>query len=121
MPKLLLNLRNVPEDEANEVAALLDANAIDWYATRPSPFGISAGGIWLRDTADHPRARALLDDYQRQRGQAARAQRAADLAEGRAETFASQFHRRPLFVIAGLLAMAMAAALVLLPFWLLSR
>lgn len=119
MSKLLLNLRNVPEDEANDVGGLLDDHNIAWYVTRPSPWGISAGGIWLRDDADHARAKTLLASYQDQRGLRMRAERQAALDDGSAETFSSQLKRRPMFVISGLLAMVVAAALVLLPFFML--
>lgn len=67
MSKLLLNLRNVPDDEADDVRGFLDANRIDHYDTPPGPFGISAGGIWIRDTHDLPRAKQLMADYQRER------------------------------------------------------
>ena len=49
MAKLFLNLRNVPGDEADDVRDLLRANAIDFYETQPSPWGISAGGLWIED------------------------------------------------------------------------
>src|SRR5690606_13961933 len=56
--KLLLNLRHVPDDEADDVRALLEAVRIDYYETRAGPFGISAGGIWVRDDDDVPDAEA---------------------------------------------------------------
>lgn len=120
MGKLLLNLRHVPDDEADEVRRLLDANAIGYYETRPSVFAISAGGIWIRDRQAFALARRLMDDYQRERGERARAQRRQALADGTAETFASLLRRRPLFVLATLLAMLLAAALVVLPYLLLN-
>ena len=119
MAKLLLNLRNVDEDESRDVGELLDHNGIDWYRTEPSPWGISFGGIWLRERDDHPRAKALMDAYQRERSQRVRAEREAGLRDGSAETFGSLFRRRPLYVVAMLLGMFAAAALVLLPFVLL--
>ncbi|MEG8104010.1 DUF6164 family protein, partial [Xanthomonas hortorum] len=85
MAKLLLNLRNVPDDEADEVRALMRENLVQIYETRPSNWGISAGGIWLSDYADHPRAKAAMDAYQAQRGADARAQRQEALASGTAE------------------------------------
>lgn len=121
MAKLLLNLRNVPDDEADEVRDLLQAERIAFYETRPSLWGISAGGIWLQASETYPQARRLLDDYQARRGEQARAQRAAELAEGSAETFGKLLRRRPLFVILTLLGMLAVAALVLLPFLLISR
>lgn len=121
MAKLLLNLRHVPDDEADDVRALLEAEKIAFYETRPSLWGISAGGIWLHGNEAYPQAKHLLDAYQARRGEQARAQRAAELAEGSAETFAKLLRRRPLFVILTLLGMLAVAALVLLPFLLLKH
>ena len=119
MAKLLLNLRNVGEDERQEVGELLDRNGITWYRTEPSPWGISNGGLWLREDTDQPRAKALMADYQAARGVRVRAEREQALRDGTAETFGSLLRRRPVFVVLVLLGMAVAAALVLLPFMLL--
>jgi len=119
MSKLLLNLRNVADDEIQDVTALLDQAGIAHYRTEPSPWGISWGGIWIREDDDLARARALMGPYQQARGERMRAQRQAALRDGSAETFASLLQRRPLFVLAVLLGMVAAAALVLLPFVLL--
>lgn len=121
MSKLLLNLRNVADDEASEVCALLADHGIAHYQTQPSPWGISSGGIWISDSAEHPRAKTLMADYQAQRGERMRAERQAALDDGSAETFRSLLRRRPLFVIATLLGMLGVASLVLLPFFLLQR
>jgi hypothetical protein len=37
MAKLLLNLRNVGDDEYADVCTLLDQHGIAWYRTEPSP------------------------------------------------------------------------------------
>ncbi|WDK29861.1 DUF6164 family protein [Xanthomonas campestris] len=118
MAKLLLNLRNVPDDEADDVRALMRDNLVQTYETRPSNWGISAGGIWLSEE-DYPRAKALMDAYQARRGADARAQRQQALASGTAETFGALLRRRPLFVLATLVGMLVIASLVLLPFLLL--
>ncbi|MQP76884.1 hypothetical protein CQ393_13400 [Stenotrophomonas sp. MYb238] len=119
MAKLLLNLRNVGEDESREVGELLDRHGIAWYRTEPSPWGISFGGIWVREREDHARAKELMAAYQAERSRRVRAEREAALRDGTAETFGSLFRRRPLYVVAVLLGMLAAAALVLLPFMLL--
>ena len=119
MARLLLNLRNVGEDESRDVGELLDRHGIAWYRTEPSPWGISSGGIWLRESDDHPRAKELMAAYQADRARRVRAEREAALRDGSAETFGSLFRRRPLYVVAVLLGMLAAAALVLLPFMLL--
>ena len=104
MAKLLLNLRNVPEDEADEVRAWLKENSIAFYETQPSPWSISGGGIWIEDDEQIIRAKALMADYQAQRAQQARVMRDEALRDGRAETFASLLQSRPLYVLGVLVA-----------------
>lgn len=100
MAKLLLNLRNVPDDEADEVRAWLTETGMEFYETRPSPWGISYGGIWMRNDADIDRARQLMAAYQRQRRQRALAERATAQQDGTAETFGVLLRKRPLYVLA---------------------
>jgi uncharacterized protein DUF6164 len=119
MSKLLLNLRHVGDDEYHDVCTLLDQHRIEWYRTEPSPWGISNGGLWLREDTDHPRARELMSAYQAERSVRMRAEREQALRDGSAETFGSLLRRRPGFVVLVLLGMLVAAALVLLPFMLL--
>ena len=116
MARLLFNLRNVPDDEADEVRALLDAHGLDWYETRPGPWGVSAGGLWLRDAGDWPRARGLLDGYQQARRSHARE---VEAREGR-PAFIDLLREQPAFVLPRLLAILAVLALTLaLPWWLL--
>lgn len=119
MAKLFLNLRNVPGDEADEVRELLRANAIDFYETQPSPWGISAGGLWIEDADQLARAKVLMADYQATRRDSARAQQATDEREGRAETFMGLLQARPGYVIGVLAAMIVIIALTLALPWLL--
>lgn len=119
MAKLFLNLRNVPGDEADEVRELLRMHAIDFYETQPSPWGISAGGLWIEDADQLVRAKALMADYQSTRRDRARAQQAVDEREGRAETFAGLLQARPWYVIGMLAAMITIIALTLALPWLL--
>jgi len=104
MSRLLLNLRNVPEDEIEDVRELMAAHGIECYDTPPGPLGITAGGIWLRHANDYARARELMDDYQAQRRVRARSEWQAAQAQGRADTLLSAIRRHPLkalLVIAG--------------------
>lgn len=121
MSKLLLNLRNVPDDEADDVRGFLDANRIDHYDTPPGPFGISAGGIWIRDTHDLPRAKQLMADYQRERLARVRAERAQAERDGTAETFADIARRQPMRVALSLVAIVLILGLMALPVILLGR
>ncbi len=121
MAKLLLNLRYVPEDEAADVRAFLDAAGIDWYQTRPSPFGISQGGIWLRENDDLPRAKALMADYQSERQARARAEQAQAERDGTAETFADIVRADPMRVVLIVVAIIFLIGLMAVPGYMLSR
>lgn len=119
MAKLLLNLRNVPDDEADEVRVLLREHLVQVYETRPSPWGISAGAS---GSAPMPITHAPGPCGMPTRPNAvaiARAQRQAAIAAGTAETFGALLRKRPVFVIATVLGMLIVASLVLLPFVLL--
>ncbi|TWT23166.1 hypothetical protein FQY83_00475 [Luteimonas marina] len=121
MAKLLLNLHNVPDDEADDVRAFLDAARIEHYETRPSPFGISAGGIWVRNDADLPEAKRRMADYQRERALRVRAEQAQAERDGTAETFADIVRAQPLRVVMIIVAIALLLGLVALPAILIGR
>ncbi len=67
MSLLLFSLRGVPEDEAWDIRALLSDHEIDFYETSAGNWGISMPAIWLKNDADLPIARQLIDDYQQNR------------------------------------------------------
>ncbi|HZF98107.1 MAG TPA: DUF6164 family protein [Pseudoxanthomonas sp.] len=116
MSKLLLNLRNVPDDEADEadeVREWLARENIAFYETTPSPWGISAGGIWISDDAQIARAKALMADYQAGRRERAHAAQAAARADGSAETFGGLLRQRPGYVLSMLAAIVAIVALTL--------
>ena len=95
MAIMLMNLRNVPEDEAEELRDLLKAHHIDFYETEPNRWGISMGAIWLRDEARRDEARHLIDQYQQQRRTQAREDYEDRRRAGIAETFIGRIRRRP--------------------------
>lgn len=115
MSKLLLNLRMVLDDEAEDVRIMLDANNIEYYETRPGRWGISHGGIWITHDADTDQARRLMADYQRQRQARVRAENAAARRDGSAETFRSIVRAQPGRVLMIVLAIAFMLLLVALP------
>lgn len=96
MASRLFNLRNVPEDEAEEVRRLLETHRIDYYETPPSPWGISMGALWLRDDDDRDRAERLLAAYQADRARAAREAYERLRREGRHESLLDGLRDRPL-------------------------
>jgi hypothetical protein len=70
----LLLLRNVPDDEADEIRELLKTRAIDYYETPAGNWGISMPAIWLNNEHQFEEARALIDNYQQARFSKAREQ-----------------------------------------------
>ncbi len=115
MSKLLLNLRNVPDDEADDVRAMLDASGIAFYETRPSMWGISSGGVWVTEDAAIVEAKRLMADYQGQRQTRVRAEYAAARREGTAETFWTVLREEPGRVALTVLAILFLLGLVALP------
>lgn len=121
MPLLLLNLRNVPEDEADEVRALLDEHHIDYYETRPSLWGVSGGGLWLPDDRQEDEARKRLAAYQAARGERVRRERELAISEGRAPSAWAAFRENPLRALATLLGIVLMLGLATLPFLFFTR
>ncbi|MEO6076703.1 MAG: DUF6164 family protein [Dokdonella sp.] len=115
MSKLLLNLRNVPDDEADDVRAMLDTHRLAFYETRRSMWGVSAGGIWLTEDAAIVEAKRLMAVYQQQRAARAREEYAAAKRAGTAETFASVLRAEPGRVAMLVLAILFVLGLMALP------
>ena len=99
MPHQLLSLRNVPEDEADQVRRLLEAHGIDYYETPASLWGVSGGAIWLRDDQPVARARDLMNDYQAQRAKEMRGLHLEQRRVGEVDTLWQRVRRDPLRVL----------------------
>lgn len=121
MAKLLLNLRNVPDDEADDVRALLQDHGIEYYETSPGFWNISLGGIWVREDAAFAEAKRVMAVYQAQRAARVRAENEAARRDGTAGTFMTVLRTEPLRVLSAVLGIIFAIALVLLPALLLRR
>lgn len=116
MSRLLLNLRNVPDDEVLEIRALLDEHGLAYFETEPSRWGISMGGIWLHDESDYETARRLLDGYQQSRKERMQAAHREARASGRAETLWRRLRRRPVEMLVYLAVAALILVLSTKPF-----
>jgi len=109
----------VPDDEGADVVEFLEAHHIEWYQTKASVFGISAGGIWLRNPDEYVKARELMTEYQRQRQIRVRAEHEEARRNGTAPTFFSELRRSPRQGVLALIAIALAAAVAAWPILLL--
>lgn len=121
MAKILFRMRQVPDDEADEVRQLLDDNAIDWYETDAGRFQISFPAIWLRDESQEPRARQLIDDYQQRRAARLRDEHERNIANGEVETFTRKIASNPVPMILALLAIAFILYISINPFLALNK
>lgn len=117
MTTLLMNLRNVPDDEADEVRALLAEHGIGYYETPPSRWGISMGGIWLRDDNEAERARDLLAAYQAERQRRMRADYEERRRQGTAETLPGSIRRQPLRMLVYAAVVGLILYLLITPFF----
>ena len=121
MAKLLFRLRNVPDDEADDVRALLSENGYEFYEPSGGFLGIGTAAIWLVDKARFPAAKALIDDYEARRARQARAEYESLKREGRARGLLDMVREDPLrFVV----YLAIAVGLVYLtvaPFFKLAK
>ena len=68
MSILLFRLRNVPEDEAEDVRELLNDNGLEFYETSAGNWGISTAAIWLKNKEQIENAKILIENYQTKRG-----------------------------------------------------
>ncbi len=116
MPHHLMNLRHVPDDEADEIRDLFESHDVPYYETPPSRWGISMGGFWVRDDDEAARARLLLEEYQQQRLQTQRESYEQQCASGEAGSLWLMVRRRPVRTLAAALAIMVVAGLSLLPF-----
>ena len=63
----VFRLRNVPDDEAEDIRNLLTEHHIDYYETPPGNWGISMPAIWLNDDEQLEEAKLLIEKYQHER------------------------------------------------------
>ncbi|NND90892.1 MAG: hypothetical protein HKN42_08495 [Granulosicoccus sp.] len=98
MSALVFRLRNVPEDEADDVRALLDEQGIHWYETTAGNWSIAMPGLWVSNEDDLPKARALIDAYQRERSLNKRREYQDGLRRGDTATLWQRVRSQPLQV-----------------------
>lgn len=96
MPTRLFALNGVPDDEAEDVRALLSAAGINYYETPAGNWGISSPALWLNDDSQREQARSMIDAYQRERAIRVREEYAQLRREGRHRTLIDVIRENPL-------------------------
>lgn len=114
MATQLLKLRNVPQDELLELYELLDAHEIDYYETSAGNWGVSMPALWLKNNAQLDQAKALLEEYEKQRFARVRNEYEQLKKAGNARTLMDMVKENPLQyvlyvgIIAGLIYFSIA-------------
>ena len=98
MPVPLFRLRNVPDDEAEEIRQLLTENNIDFYETPAGNWGISMPAIWLDDETQLARAKILIESYQEDRAVRKRLEYLQLKEEGKQRTIVNVAREQPLLL-----------------------
>jgi len=102
MSALLFKLRNVPDDEAEDIRKLMQENGIEIYETSAGNWGISMPALWVQHDADLHKAKALLSEYQHDRAISARNAYNEDRRQGRTSGIMQRMSERP-FAMAGII------------------
>lgn len=100
MARLVFRLRQVPDEEAAEVRALLAQHRIEFYETHAGNWGVSMPGLWVADEMQARRARALIDDHQRQLAERQRAHFDSLRQENRLPRFRERLMAQPVLTLA---------------------
>ncbi len=95
----LFRLRNVPDDEAEDIRNLLTNHHIDFYETPAGNWGISMPAIWLQEDDQLERAKALIEEYQQQRFKNAKLERERAKEEGSSQGLISSLIESPIQAI----------------------
>lgn len=121
MARLLFKLAQVPDDEAQDIRALLDEHQITYYETDAGFFRVGLDAIWLADGTQEERAWELIREYQAERV-IRQQQNYAQLVEaGQVPSVWQHFCAQPTRFIASAIAIVFVAGLTLIPFVMLLR
>lgn len=118
MAKKLYALRNVPEDEIDEMRAVLREHDIDFHETDAGFFGIATAALWINEPLQFDQAKQLIDDYQLQRYQHARNEYETMKAKGAQPRFTDFFRAEPGKIITYILFALLLIAIMTGPYWL---
>jgi len=116
MAVLLLRLKNVPEDEYQDVCALLEKHDIAFYETNVGFWGVGMAAIWLQDKDQLAQAHDILNEYMQTRQASVQAEYEKAKQLGQVRTLLSTFLQQPLTFVLYVAAILGILALSLLPF-----
>jgi len=113
---LIFNLRNVPEDEAEDIRQLLTENQVDFYETPAGRWGLSLPGYWITDDTQRDHAKKLIAIYEAERGRRARQEYEELKAQGLHVTLWDAVRLQPLRFIGVVALIVFILYVTLFPF-----
>lgn len=116
MAKLLVNLRQVPDDEAMEIRELLDQHQINYYETDAGFWRVGVAAIWLVDEQQLLNAQELIKEYQQKRTRAERERYRVLQESGQAPTLGKRIIHSPFRFLGMVIAVLFVLAITLFPF-----
>ncbi len=116
MSALLFRLRDVPDDEAEEIRQLLADNGIGFYETTAGNWGISFAGIWIKDKVQLIEAKELIAAYQKERLARVRAEYDQQVSEGSERTMIDVIKESPVRFLIYMAVIALILVLSIKPF-----
>ena len=116
MATQLVKLRNVPEDELEEIYELMEANEIEVYETSAGNWGMSMPALWLRHDEQLEMAKSVLKQHELDRFQRMRAEYEAQKQEGKARTFLDIARENPFRYVAYLVMIVALLYISTVPF-----
>jgi len=116
MAAKLFKLRNVPDDEAEDIRLLLREHGIEYYETDAGGWGISVPAIWIYESSRLEEAGALIDTYQKERSRRSRAEYRLLKEEGRHPRVRDKIRKKPLQFLLFLLMCLFILYVSLAPF-----
>ena len=116
MAALLFHLRDVPDEEADAVRALLAEHDLEVYETEAGRWKLAVPALWLVDEARFDEARGLIDAYQHELQAQMHQAHAEARARGEAPGLWDRVRQHPMAVLVTLIALGLMLGLSLLPF-----
>lgn len=114
MAQLVFRLKNVPDEEVDDIRQLLTDNEIEFYETSAGRWQISMAGIWIKDKTQAQQAKELIAQDQQQRAASAVPISAWDWVSGAL----SHARQNPVEFVFTLIAIALVLGVSVLPFFL---
>ncbi len=117
MGKRLMSLRNVGDDEADDIRHLLEVNGVEYYETPGSHWGISVPVIWIYDETEYEHAISLLEHYQSNRSKEQKAHYQDIKDKGEQHTLWQEVRQNPSRFTLYLICAMLVLYLSIMPFF----